>query len=611
MITLDRIKQAWPTLAPRIFPFLQWWPMVNRQTVKADLFAGLTGGIIVLPQGVAFAMIAGLPPIYGLYTAMVTPVIASMFGSSWHLISGPTTAISLVIFATLKNFAVPGSPEFIELALLLTFLAGAFQLGMGLARFGNLVNFVSHSVVVAFTAGAALLIAVSQLKHVLGIPMAPGLAFHDTVAYLFTHAREFNPWVFLVAMLTLGLAIGIKRLWPRWPHFLTAMVAASVLTWFLGASDKGIPLIGEMPSGLPPFRLPKFSIDDIEALGTSAFAVALLGLMEAVAIARSVAVKTGQRLDSNQEFIGQGLSNVVGSFFSAYAGSGSFTRTGVNHVSGARTPLAAVFAAAFLTLFLLFVAPLSAYLPIAAMGGVILFVAYNLIDVHEIGKVLRSSASETTVLIATFVATLFFHLEFAIYIGVFLSLFFYLRRTSRPHIAIMAPSQENHRRQFFNLTRQPQLQECPQLKIIRVDGSLFFGSIDHIGQTFADLREEGYRHILVLAEGINYVDLAGAEWLGQEAGRWNSAGGGLWVVGLKIIAQDVLVRSGIREQIGEDHFFVTKKQALAALYGHLDHGVCATCDKRIFRECQEDASLPSPARPKGQLLENPVGDAAK
>ena len=608
MIALDRIKQAWPTLAPRIFPFLQWWPMVNRQTLKADLFAGLTGGVIVLPQGVAFAMIAGLPPIYGLYTAMITPVVAALFGSSWHLISGPTTAISLVIFATLKNFAEPGSPEFIDLALTLTFLAGAFQLGMGLARFGNLVNFVSHSVVVGFTAGAALLIAVSQLKHVLGIPVASGLPFHDTVAYFFTHAHEFNPWVFLVAMVTLGLAILIKRLWPRWPHFFTSMIIASTLAWFLGAAEKGIALVGEMPSGLPPFRLPDMSITNIEALGTSAFAVALLGLMEAVAIARSVAVKTGQRLDSNQEFVGQGLSNVVGSFFSAYAGSGSFTRTGVNHISGARTPLAAVFAAAFLTLLVLFVAPLTAYLPIAAMGGVILFVAYNLIDVHEINKVLRSSASETTVLIATFVATLFFHLEFAIYIGVFLSLFFYLRRTSRPHIAVMAPSQDHQRRQFYNLVRQPHLQECPQLKIIRVDGSLFFGSIDHIAQTFADLREEGYRHILVLAEGINYIDLAGAEWLGQEAARWQKEGGGLWVVGLKIIAQDVLVRSGMREQIGEDHFFVTKKQALTVLYSHMDKGICATCDKRIFRECQEDPAL---LRDKGQLLEASVAGPGK
>lgn len=554
--------------------------------------AGFTGGIIVLPQGVAFALIAGLPPIYGLYTAMITPIIAALFGSSWHLISGPTTAISLVIFSSLKGLAVPGSQEFIELALVLTFLAGAFQLGMGLARFGNLVNFVSHSVVVAFTAGAALLIAASQMKHIFGVSMPSGLAFHETLAYLYRHVAEINPWVFLIAMVTLGLATFIKRTWPRWPHFFTSMIIASTLAYFLGAEAKGIPLIGQMPGGLPWFGWPNLSLANIEALGSSAFAVALLGLMEAVAIARAVAVKSGQRLDTNQEFIGQGLSNVVGSCFSAYAGSGSFTRTGVNQVAGAQTPLAAVFAAVFLMLIVLFVAPLSAYLPIAAMGGVILFVAYNLIDFKEIKKIIQSSRGETTVLIATFIGTLFFALEFAIYVGVLLSLFFYLRRTSKPHIAVMAPSQENNRHHFLNIVREPGIEECPQLKLIRIDGSLFFGAIDHIDQYFSELRETEVKNVLILAEGINFVDLAGAEWLAQEAQRWRLRGGDLWVTGLKIVAQGVLVRSGIKEEIGVDHFFSTKKSALSAIYGSLDKSICAQCDKRIFWECQQDATLP-------------------
>lgn len=566
--------------------------MVNRRTLRADLAAGITGGIIVLPQGVAFAMIAGLPPIYGLYTAMVTPIIAGLFGSSWHLISGPTTAISLVIFASLRGLAEPGSPEFIELALVLTFLAGAFQLGMGLARFGNLVNFVSHSVVVAFTAGAALLIAVSQLGHILGVPIPRGMAFHETIAHLISHAHLINGWVFLVAAVTLSLAVFIKRTWPRWPHFFTSMIVASVLTYFLGAAERGIPLVGEMPASLPSFRLPALSLGNMEKLGSSAFAVALLGLMEAVAIARSVAVKTGQRLDSNQEFIGQGLSNVVGSFFSSYAASGSFTRTGVNHVAGAQTPMAAVFAALFLMLLVLFVAPLAAFLPIAAMGGVILFVAYNLVDVKEIRKIIQSSKGETTVLIATFIGTLFFDLELAIYVGVFLSLFFYLRRTSKPHIAVMAPNQEDSRHHFLNIVRQEGMKECPQLKVVRIDGSLFFGAIDHIDQYFSDLRDSGIRNVLILAEGINYVDLAGAEWLAQESQRWRSAGGDLYVTGLKIIAQGVLVRSGIKQQIGTDHFFSTKKAALAFIYARLDRQACAACQQRIFWECQKDSALP-------------------
>lgn len=586
------IKNTFITLSPRIFPVLQWWPNVNRKSLRADLMAGITGGIIVLPQGVAFAMIAGLPPIYGLYTGMITPIVAALFGSSWHLISGPTTAISLVIFSSLKGYADPGSWAFIQLALTLTFLAGAFQFGMGLARFGNLVNFVSHSVVVAFTAGAALLIAVSQLRHLTGVPMPAGLSFPDSLAYLFYHAEAFNPWALLIGLFTLGLAVFIKRKWPRWPHFFTSMILASVLTWFLGAADKGIALIGRMPAGLPPLQLPGLSLDTMGKLGSSAFAVALLGLMEAVAIARSVAVKTGQRLDTNQEFIGQGLSNIVGSCFSCYAGSGSFTRTGVNYTAGAQSPMAAIFAALFLMILVLFVAPLTAYLPIAAMAGVILFVAYNLIDFTEIRKILRSSKGETTVLLATFTGTLFFDLEFAIYIGVLLSLFFYLRRTSKPHIAVMAPSQEDSRHHFLNIIRQPGMKECPQLKIVRIDGSLFFGAIDHIDQYFSELRERDIKHVLVLAEGINYVDLAGAEWLSQEAQRWQDRGGGLYVAGLKIIAQGVLVRSGIKDQISTDRFFTTKKAALAAIYKRLDPAICAVCTARVFWECQKDPALP-------------------
>lgn len=581
------------TLWQKIFPFLQWWPMVTRETVKSDLIAGLTGAIIVLPQGVAFAMIAGMPPIYGLYTAMITPIIAALFGSSWHLVSGPTTAISLVVFATLQGYAEPTSPEFIQLALVLTFLAGVFQFGMGLVRFGTLVNFVSHSVVVGFTAGAALLIGASQLKHVLGLTMPRGLAFHETLTEIGNQFTLINPWVFGVAMFTLFLAALLKKYVKKVPPFFTAMIVGSVLTFFLDPHAKGISLVGEMPSKLPSFLVPELSLKNITTLGTSAFAIALLGLIEAVAIGRSIAVKTHQRIDGNQEFIGQGLSNIVGSFFSCFAGSGSFTRSGVNFSAGARTPMAAIFAALLLAMVILFIAPLTAYLPIPAMGGVILLVAYNLVDVREIKKVIRSSGSETTVLIATFIATLFFALEFAIYIGVFLSLFFYLRRTSKPHIAIMAPNQKDARHHFANIERVEGVLECPQLKVVRIDGSLFYGAIDHIEGFFSELREQGFKRVLLLADGINFVDLAGAEWLHQEAERLRSLGGDLYITGLKIVAQDVLWKSGIKEEIGPDHFFTTKKLALAAIYQKLDPAICEQCTARIFWECQQDDRLPA------------------
>ena len=575
-------------LIRRIFPFLTWWPMVNRGSLRADFLAGITGAIIVLPQGVAFAMIAGLPPEYGLYTAMVTPVIAALFGSSHHLISGPTTAISIVVFAAISQFADPGSAEYIRLALALTFLAGAFQLILGLARMGTLINFVSHSVVLAFTAGAALLIATSQLKHILGIDVPRGLPFLENWAHLVRSVGETNFYVLGIALSTLVAALLFKRFFPKLPNMLLAMVVGSLISFLLDGEAQGVKLVGQLPAHLPPPSLPDISERSIRLLAPNAFAIALLGLIEAVSIARAIATHTQQRIDGNQEFIGQGLSNLLGSFFSSYAGSGSFTRSGVNHQAGAKTPLAAIFAALLLALILLLVAPLTAYLPMPAMGGIILLVAYNLVDMHHIRTILRTSRNESIVLVITFLATLLLELEFAIYIGVFLSLIFYLQRTSKPRVVEMAPNPAEEKRKFVNVDRVP-VRECPQLKIIRIDGSLFFGAVDHVAGQLAEIthEESPHRRVLILASGINFIDMNGAELLVQEARRLRTLGGELYIAGMKLPGRELMKRGGFWGQIGEENFFWSKQEALASVYPGLDPAVCAACTARIFTECAE------------------------
>ncbi|MBK6620336.1 MAG: SulP family inorganic anion transporter [Saprospirales bacterium] len=568
-----------------IFPFLNWTPLVTRKTLRADLLAGLTGAIIVLPQGVAFAMIAGMPPVYGLYTAIVVPIVAALFGSSMHLISGPTTAISLVVFSAISELATPGSPEFIQLALVLTFLAGVFQLGLGLARLGMLTNFVSHTVVIGFTAGAALLIATSQMKHALGINVPQGEGFFYTWRNIVLQIPYTNLYELGIGLATLLTALLMRRISKKIPHLLVAILVGSALAAILGGAERGIRFVQEMPSRLPPFDAPELSIYNFRKLSSSAFAVALLGLIEAVAIARAIGTKTRQRIDGSQEFIGQGLSNIVGSFFSSYAGSGSFTRSGVNHSGGAVTPMSAIFAALILAIFLLLVAPWASYLPMAAMGGLILLVAFNLIDFHHIRGISKSSKKENAVLITTFLATIFFELEFAIYIGVFLSLLFYLQRTSKPHVAIMAPDPSDPTRHFTNVARKP-LTECPQLKVVRIDGSLYYGAVDHVASFLAELSEHHpQRHLLILANGINFVDITGAEFLVQEAQRWRELGGDLYICGLKLVAQDVLISGGYRDEIGEDHFFKTKSEAIPAIYKRLDPKICETCEARVFLEC--------------------------
>jgi len=573
-------------LAIRTFlPFLAWFPLINRSSLRADFIAGLTGAVIVLPQGVAFATIAGLPPQYGLYTAMVTPVIAALFGSSRHLISGPTTAISIVIFASVSHHASPGTPEFITLALTLTFLAGVYQLAFGLARLGVLVNFVSHTVVMGFTAGAAILIATSQLKHVLGIQIPRGESFAHTWVAIFHKLDQTNLTIFAVAGVTLLSAIAVKRMFPRVPHLLVGLIVGSLAAIPLGGAAAGVTFVGQIPAQLPPFSFPDFSVASIRQLAPEAFAVALLGLIEAVSIARSVAAKSHQRIDGNQEFVGQGLSNIIGSFFSSYAGSGSFTRSGINYQAGAQTPMAAIFAALLLMIAVLLIAPLTAYLPVAAMGGVILVVAYGLIDFRHITETLARSHGETAILLVTFFATLFLELEFAIYLGVLLSLILFLARTSRPEVVTLAPDIYDPKHRMTNIEAKP-LNECPQLKILRIDRAIYFGSVNYIQSRLDVITEkEGIVHILIDGSRMNYIDMAGAEMLVHENQRLHMKGGGLYFCGLKSTVWQFIAEGKYIKAIGPHAFFDHKSHAIATIFRKLDKDVCASCRMRVFREC--------------------------
>ncbi len=583
----------------KFFPFLRWWPNVTKDNLRADMLAGLTGAIVVLPQGVAFATIAGMPPEYGLYAAMVPALVAALFGSSWHLVSGPTTAASIVLFASLSAFAAPGSPDYVRLALTLTFMVGVLELVMGLARLGTLVNFISHSVVIGFTAGAAILIATKQIKNFFGVPIPRGLHFHEVFLTLFHNLDKVNVYITAVSMATLVIGILIKRFARKLPYMIVAMLGGSLIAFIvnqiIGQDASGITTVGALPATLPPLSAPDFSLDTIKQLAPVSVAATLLALTEAVSIARALGARAGQRVDGNQEFIGQGLSNMVGSFFSSYVATGSFNRSGVNYEAGARTPLAAAFAGVLLMGIMLVVAPYAAYLPNAAMAGILFLVAWGLIDFHHIGQILRTSREETVILAATFFGTLFLELEFAIMLGVLLSLGLYLNRTSRPRIVSRVPNPHDERRAF---TTDGALPECPQLKIMRVDGSLFFGAVNHVEQAMhnVDALNPQQKHLLLVAKGINFVDLAGAEMLGQEAARRRKLGGGFYLYEAKDTVCNVLNKGGYMSTIGSDNLFHSKTDALRTIINcQLDHDICRNCDKRIFRECSQFAYGDTPA----------------
>jgi SulP family sulfate permease len=582
--------KACPLWLYRLLPFLRWWPNVTPQTFKADTVAAFTGALIVLPQAVAFATIAGLPPEYGLYAAMVPAIVAALWGSSWHLVSGPTTAISIVVFASISPLAEPGSPQFIGLVLTLTLLAGLIQLGMGLARLGGLVNFISHTVIIGFTAGAAILIAASQIKNFFGLEMPRGAHFHEVLIQFGSHVMDTQPWVLTVGAVTLVSGILAKRYLPKLPYMILAMVVGGVVAAILnaqfGAEQTGIRTVGALVALFPPLSLPDFSLSAIQQTLFPATIIAILALTEAVAIARSVAAKSDQRIDSNQEFVGQGLSNIAGSFFSGYAASGSFNRSGVNYAAGARTPLAAAMSAVFLLLIVLLVAPLAAYLPVPSMAAILFIVAWSLIDFHHIGEIIKRHKRERIILALTFIGTLV-DLEKGIFLGILVSLLFYLYRTSQPSIRELVPhvERDNPRRKFVPASEDAQ--ECPQMTMLRVEGSIFFGAVEHVQQHFRNVDEADpqKKHLLLTARAIGIIDLAGAELLAKEATRRRKLGGGLYLVGVQPDLCEMLRRSGQVDTVGEEQIFRHKGDAIQAIYSRLDSEICRTCTARVFREC--------------------------
>lgn len=574
--------------------------MVDKTAARADAMAGLTGALIVLPQAVAFATIAGLPPEFGLYAAMMPAIVAALFGSSWHLVSGPTTAISIAVFASVSPYAQPGTPEFIDLVLTLTFLTGLFQLILGLARMGVLVNFISHTVVIGFTAGAAMLIAGSQIKNFFGLDIPRGTPFFKVLELFVEQIGQINFYVTAVAIVTLLTGIAVKRWWPKLPYMIAAMIvgslAALAVNAVYGLETTHIKTVGALPAGLPPLSLPDFSFHALSQMTFPALIITMLALTEAVSISRAVAARSGQHIDGNQEFIGQGLSNLVGSFFSGYAASGSFNRSGVNYAAGARTPLAAVFASVFLAVILLLVAPLAAYLPTAAMAGILFLVAWGLIDSHHIGLLPKVSRQETVVLWVTLIGTLI-DLEKGIFFGIALSLALYLYRTSRPVMEAVLPDASPGSDHYLSVEDE---QECPQIRFVRLNGSIFFGAVAHLQQQIQQLEERApdLKHLVVVASGINFVDLAGAEFIAEQARHWRMKGGGLYFYRMKPAVVEMLLKGGYMDDVKEYNLFPAGVRVIDILAGRLDRDICAGCPEKMLRRCGISTAATEPAGQK-------------
>ncbi|PNG34509.1 SulP family inorganic anion transporter [Pseudomonas protegens] len=485
---------AWPN-RHSLLPFLGWLPQQTRASVGRDLLVGLSGAILALPQSIAYALIAGLPPEYGLYAAIVPVLIACLWGSSWHLICGPTAAISIVLYASVSPLAVPASEDYITLILLLTLLAGVFQWLLGLLRFGALVNFVSHSVVLGFTLGAAMVIALGQLPNLLGLDLPNQATALNSLSLLLEHLDAVDKPSLLLGLGTLIVGLGLKLLAPRWPSLLLSLVLSALVVWLLPGVFGHVKLVSAFVGRLPPLSPLPLDLDLVLRLLPSAVAVGMLGLVTSLSIARSLSARSEQLLDANQEVRAQGLSNMVGAFFSGYLSSGSFTRSGLSYEAGARSPLAGVFSALWVALFAVAGAGLIAHIPIPAMAGSILLICWGLVDHRGIRALFRVSRAEFVVMSLTCIATLLLELQTAIYAGVLASLFFYLKRTSQPRVQHSSEGDAD---------------------ILRVGGSIFFGASHYLQVRMQRCHAP---KLVIDARQINFIDYSGVAMLHQEARR--------------------------------------------------------------------------------------------
>jgi len=561
----------------------------HQDNVKADVVAGITVAVILLPQAIAFALIAELPPEMGLYAAIIGAIVGALWGSSNQVHTGPTNAISLLVLSTLIVIAEPGTTEFIFAAGLLAVMVGAFQLIMGLARLGMLVNFVSHSVIVGFSTGAGVLIAVKQLRPLLGLDI-PSHNLVETITNIVLHLPEAHIATTVLGIGTIILIMGMKKLAPNLPSALITMVIASLIVFILNLDEQGVAVIGQLPQGLPPLAgLPIFDIELIARLSAGALAVGAIGLVETAAISRSMATQTGQRLDSNQEFVGQGLANICVGLFSGYPCAGSFSRSAVNFKAGAKTPIAAIFSSLFVVIAMFVLAPAAAYLPTAALAGVLIVTAYGMVDQEEIMRVWQGTWRDAIIMIVTFLGTLFLHLEFAVLAGILLSFAGYILKTSNPKVVAVLPD-KGFQHFVPEATRKP----CAQLSIVEILGDLYFGAVSHVEEVLYEHLEQhpNQRFLLLRLHSVNQCDFSGIHMLESVLHAFRERGGDVYVVRVQANVLKVMKSTGFYDHLGADHFLSEDTAISYLFYKIIDPAVCVyECNARAFKECQ---NLPRP-----------------
>ncbi len=556
----------------------------QRSNIRPDLMAGLTVAIVLLPQAIAYAMIAELPPQVGLFSAIIAAIIGALWGSSNHLHTGPTNAASLLVLTILLPIAEPGTPEFLAAAGIMAIMVGIFRLVLGMARMGLLVNFVSDSVIIGFTAGAGVLISANQLRHLLrlNIPSYPSLI--TTIQAITLNIQDTHLISLALGLIVILIIILLKNFIKKSPAPLIGMVVGGGLVAFFDLDQQGVSVIGELPRTLPPLSNFTWDWQLLSDLSVGVLAVGAIGLVEAMAIARSISSQSGQRLDSNQEFFGQGLANIVCGLFSGYTTSGSFTRSAVNYEAGGYTPMASVFSGIFVLVVMVALGPLGTYVPRTALAGVLLLTAYYMVDRKEIRRIWQGSREDAFIMVATFLATLFLQLQFAVLIGIITSLAIYILRTSVPKVIPVLPAKN-----FRHFTYQPDKAPCPQLAIFDIMGDLYFGAVHHVEEILRQylLENPSQRFLLLRMISVHQCDISGIHALESIVEFMREKGGDVYFMRVQPPVLELMKSTGFYEYLKPNHC-LSYDQTITHIYHHvLDPAICIyECEARVFMECQ-------------------------
>lgn len=547
------------------------------ETLKVDILAGVTVALVLVPQSMAYAQLAGLPPYYGLYASFLPPMIAAIFGSSRQLATGPVAVVSLMTAASLEPIAALGSEGFLVYATLLAVMVGVFQLSLGLFRLGVLVDFLSHPVVVGFTAAGAIIIGTSQLGKLFGVSVEKSAHHYETVYHTVQAALIDTHWpTLIITILSLAIMIGIKKWRPTLPVVLIAVVITTLLSKLFGFAGMGGAIVGDIPKGLPEFTVPEFNFDIVRQLATSAVVISLVGFMEAISIAKAMAARTRDRLDANQELVGQGLSNITSGLFSGYPVSGSFSRSAVNINAGARTGFSSIVTGAVVGITLLFFTPLLYHLPQATLASVIIMAVIGLIKIEPIKHAWKAEKHDGIVAVVTFVLTLVLapHLDQGILIGVVLSMAFFIYRTMRPRFAVVS---RYHDGTFRDLKIHPELDVCDNIVVIRFDMSLYYANAGYfeteVLRIFADHAQAKY--IILDAEGINMLDSTGQMVLAQLAERLEKNGVKFLVARMKRQFMQTIYKTVSSAINTDERYFSRLTYALAYAWTDME---CERCD---------------------------------